>query len=130
MYVEMLFEYMQRRTELENEAFNTIVEQSNEEEMTTTFKTIFETAREEGEAAGFEKGINIGEAKGLEQGLEQGLERGLEQGLEQGLSIGDTKAVKALVKTTQLSDDEISKELEVSVDFVKMIRKELDVLNK
>ena len=58
----MLFEYMQRRSELENDDFNAIVEQSNNEEM-TTFKTIFqvarEEAREEGKEEGIEKGIKI-----------------------------------------------------------------------
>ena len=38
---------MQRRSELENDGFNEIVEQSNDEEMTTTFKTVFQVAREE-----------------------------------------------------------------------------------
>ncbi len=85
-YLQMLLEYMQRRTEMENEAFNAIVEQSNDKEMTTTFKTIFETAREKAEA----------------------------------------KGVRALIRTTLLSDEEIAKELEVLVSFVKSIRKEIE----
>ena len=53
----MLFEYTQRRSELENDDFNEIVEQSNDEEMTTTFKTVFQVAREEGREEATEKAV-------------------------------------------------------------------------
>ena len=89
MYVEMLFEYMQRRSELENDDFNEIVEQSNDEEMTTTFKTIFQVAREE------------------------------------AAELATEKAVRAFIRTTQMKDSVIAKELGVSEDFVKKIRIEM-----
>ena len=53
----MLFEYTQRRSELENDDFNEIVEQSNDEEMTTTCKTVFQVAREEGREEATEKAV-------------------------------------------------------------------------
>ena len=48
----MLYEYMQRRSELNNEEFQEIVEQSNSEKMVAEFKTIFQTAKEDGIAIG------------------------------------------------------------------------------
>ena len=49
---------MQRRSELENDDFNEIVEQSNDEEdMTTTFKTVFQVAREEAAELATEKAV-------------------------------------------------------------------------
>jgi hypothetical protein len=67
-YVEMLFEYMQRRSQLDNEAFQEIVEQTKEEKMVTEFKTIFQTAREEGMALGIKEGIKEGREEGREEG--------------------------------------------------------------
>ena len=101
MYVEMLFEYMQRRSELENEDFNEIVEQSKNEEMSTTFKTIFQVAREEA--------TTLGKKEGKKEGLEQGLE----------------KAIKAFILKTRMTDAAIAEALEVSEDYVKKIRQEL-----
>ena len=43
---------MQRRSKLDNDAFQKVVEQSNSEEMVTEFKTIFQSAREEGRDEG------------------------------------------------------------------------------
>ena len=51
-YLRMLYEYMQRRSRLNNEQFQKVVEQSNSEEMSTQFKTIFQVAREEGVTTG------------------------------------------------------------------------------
>ena len=92
MYYQMLLEYMQRRSEMENEAFNNMVEQSNEEEMATTFKTIFETVREEG----------------VEEGIELGSK--------------NTYQVVVLISSTSKSDAVIAKELNVSEEFVKKMR--------
>ena len=47
-YLQMLYEYMQRRSKLNNEQFQKVVEQSNSKEMAAEFKTIFQVAREEG----------------------------------------------------------------------------------
>ena len=99
MYVEMLFEYMQRRSELENDDFNAIVEQSNNEEM-TTFKTIFQVAREEAR--------------------EEGKEEGKEEGIEKG--------IKIIIRTTRMKDAAIAKEFDVSEEYVKKIRQEMKIL--
>ncbi len=56
-YLQMLYEYMQRRSKLDNEQFQQVVEQSNSEEMATEFKTIFQSAREEGHIKGRNEGI-------------------------------------------------------------------------
>jgi hypothetical protein len=99
MYLEMLYEYMQRRSGMDNEEFNETVEQSNSKEMVAEFKTIFQTAREEGR----EEGIAIGEAKAAE------LMR---------------KSIQLLVRTTQMTDKEIASELGITEDFVKKLRQE------
>ncbi len=108
MYYQMLLEYIQRRSEMENEAFNNMVEQSNEEEMATTFKTIFETAREEA--------------------FEQGVGQGIELGIEQGVELGSEKTIQAffLINSTSKSDAVIAKELNTSEEFVKKIRQKLN----
>ena len=51
-YLQMLYEYMQRRSKLDSEAFTKVVEQSNSEEMVAEFKTVFQVAREEGREEG------------------------------------------------------------------------------
>lgn len=61
MYVQMLLEYMQRRSELESDEFNELVEQSKDEEMGATVKTIFEVAREEA----YEQGVSAGLIKAV-----------------------------------------------------------------
>ena len=104
MYVEMLIEYMQRRSELESEEFKELVEQSKDEEMGKTVKTIFEVVREEGKLLGREEGFNIGAETML-------------------------KAVK-LIHTTRMSDADISNELQVSEDFIKKVRQELKNASK
>ena len=48
---------MQRRSKLNNEQFQKVVEQSNSEEMVAEFKTIFQVAREEGKEEGRDKAI-------------------------------------------------------------------------
>ena len=58
-YLQMLYEYMQRRSELNNEQFQEVVEQSNSKEMVAEFKTIFQSAREEGRNEGRNEGIAI-----------------------------------------------------------------------
>ena len=51
-YLQMLYEYMQRRSKLDSEAFKKVVEQSNSEKMVAEFKTVFQVAREEGREEG------------------------------------------------------------------------------
>ena len=102
MYVEMLIEYMQRRSKLEADEFKELVEQSNDQEMGTSVKTIFEVAREEGR------------------------EKGREEGREEGLIL----AIKAFIRTTHMTDAVIAKELQVSIDLVKKIRLEIHNTSK
>lgn len=51
-FFKMLLEYMERRSGLENEEFNEIVEQNLNKEMVTNRKTMFEVAEERGELRG------------------------------------------------------------------------------
>ena len=58
-YLQMLYEYMQRRSKLNNEQFQKVVEQSNSEEMVAQFKTIFQVAREEGVTKGRDEAMRF-----------------------------------------------------------------------
>ena len=53
----MLYEYMQRRSKLNNEQFQKVVEQSNSEDMVTQYKTIFQVAEEKAAEKATEKAI-------------------------------------------------------------------------
>ena len=56
-YLRMLYEYMQRRSKLNNEQFQKVVEQSNSEDMVTQYKTIFQVAEEKAAEKATEKAI-------------------------------------------------------------------------
>ena len=117
-YLQMLYEYMQRRSKLENEEFQKIVEQSNSEKMAVEFKTIFQVAREEGR--------------------EKGREEGREEGIEEGIAIGKAEvqevvkettriAIRGFINKTRLSDAVIADTLDVSIELVKKIREEIKI---
>ena len=127
MYVQMLMEYMQRRSELESDKFKELVEQSKDEKMGTTVKTIFEEAREQGMEQGLAQGKNIG----IEQGKNIGLEQGKNIGIEQGKNIGIETMLKAieLLKTGK-SNTEIANELNISESYVKKLRQEINSISK
>ena len=96
-YLQMLYEYMQRRSKLDNEQFQQVVEQSNSEEMATEFKTIFQTAREDGKIEGRDEGRN------------------------EAICF----AIKGFITKTRLGDAVIADTLDVSVELVKTIREEI-----
>jgi cysteinyl-tRNA synthetase len=93
-FFKMLLEYMQRRSQIETEEFEDIVEQNIDDEMATkkVFKTMFEVRDEKAK---------------LEVKLE-----------------GLHKGILALLKTTTLTNAQIAKMLDVEEAFVKAIRQE------
>ncbi len=103
-YLQMLYEYMQRCSELDNEEFQKVVEQSNSEEMATQFKTIFEVAEENAYA------------KGL--ALKQ-------EAVTEAVKETTRTAIKGFVQKTRLGDAVIADTLDVSVELVKTIREEV-----
>ena len=100
-YLQMLYEYMQRRSKLDSEAFQKVVEQSNSEKMVAEFKTVFQVAREEGKKEGEEEGITKGKDAAI------------------------SFAIKGFINKTRLGDAVIADTLDVSVALVKTIREEL-----
>ena len=100
-YLQMLYEYMQRRSKLDSQAFQKVVEQSNSKEMVAEFKTVFQVAREEGKA--------------------EGKKEGEEKGRDAAISF----AIKGFINKTRLGDAVIADTLDVSVALVKTIREEL-----
>ncbi|MDZ7876305.1 MAG: Rpn family recombination-promoting nuclease/putative transposase [Saprospiraceae bacterium] len=94
-FFKMLLEYMQRRSKMEKEEFDNIVEQNLEEDMATKriFKTTFEVAEERAEARG--------EAKMLR------------------------KAIVLLLQTSTFTNSQIAKALEANEAFVATVRQEL-----
>ncbi|PWJ57951.1 putative transposase YdaD [Dyadobacter jejuensis] len=69
----------------------------------------------------------IGIEKGLEQGIEKGLEQGIEEGIAKGIEKGIEKTARNLVKSSILTNAQIASALEVSVEYVVNIRKEMDM---
>jgi hypothetical protein len=98
-FFKMLLEYMQRRSRIEQEEFDNIVEQNLEENMATrkVFKTSFEIVEEKAEARGEARG----EAKMLR------------------------KAIVSFLQTTTFSNAQIAKILETNEAFVATVRQEI-----
>ena len=67
---------MQRRSKLDADEFNDIVEQKLNPNMTTTVKTIFEVAEERAEQRGEQRGISIGQHEKARLSVLRGRYRG------------------------------------------------------
>ncbi len=104
-FFKMLLEYVQRRSQLEADKFNQIVQQKLEANMVTNIKTIFEIAEEKAELRGIEKGI----------------EKGIEEGRQETARI----AIVNMLKLKNFSNAQIADILEVDTDFVKKVQDEL-----
>ncbi|MBL7813675.1 MAG: Rpn family recombination-promoting nuclease/putative transposase [Saprospiraceae bacterium] len=100
-FFKMLLEYVQRRSQMEADAFNKIVQQKLEPNMVTNIKTIFEIAEEKAELRGIEKGI--------------------EEGRQETARI----AIINMLKLKTFSNSQIADILEVDIDFVKKVQDEL-----
>jgi Putative transposase, YhgA-like len=124
-FFKMLLEYMQRRSKLDNDEFNKIVDQKLEPDMASNFKTIFEVAEEKGMEKGMEKGIE----KGIVIGEQRGIVIGEQIGEQKGIAIGEArskeilrKAIIALIRTSSLTNAEIAEELETDETLIATIR--------
>ena len=95
-FFKMLLEYMQRRSKLEAEEFNHIVEQKLKPDMTMNIKTIFEVAEE----------------------------RGREEGREEGEIKKARIAILNMLKMNMFPLEQIADILDVELDFVLNIREE------
>jgi hypothetical protein len=105
-FFKMLMEYMQRRSQLEKEEFDEIIEQNLDTDMATrkVFKTSCEIVAEEAELRGELRGELKGELEGELKGLRKG--------------------IFYLLRTTSFNDKEIAFELEIEEAIVKMVRQE------
>jgi predicted transposase/invertase (TIGR01784 family) len=81
-----------------------------------------EKGMEKGMEKGIKKGLRKGLQKGIEQGIEQGIEKGIEKGIEQGVIKGKLEAAESLLKNTNFSVEEISKLVNIDIEFVKKIK--------
>ncbi|NJN33173.1 MAG: hypothetical protein HC817_01900 [Saprospiraceae bacterium] len=72
-FFKMLLEYAQRRSDLEADEFNELVEQNSNKEMGASVKTMFEVAEERAEQRGEQRGEQIGEQRGKQIGEQSGL---------------------------------------------------------
>ena len=126
-FFKMLLEYMQRRSQLDDEEFNKKVEQKLDPDMATNFKTIFENAEEKAEKRGEQKGMAIGEQKGMAIGEQIGEQKGMAIGEARAKEIL-RKAIIAFIRTTSLSDADIAEELETDENLVSTIRQEVQPL--
>jgi hypothetical protein len=112
-FSSMLMTYSQRRSKLNAEKFDIIVEQLKpNKNMATAFKSIFEYRDEKAEKKGIEKGIEkgiaIAEAKAKQREQEK-----------------DRQTIITLIKTTQLDNFQIAKAIDVPIVLVEAIRLEL-----
>jgi hypothetical protein len=108
-FLKMLLTYSQRRSKLNTEKFDTIVEQLKpNKNMATAFKSIFDYREEKAEKKGMEKGMAI--AENLAKQREQEKNR---------------QTIIRLIKTTQLDNIQIAEGIDVPVALVEAIRLEL-----
>ena len=103
---------MQRRSKLEGDAFNELVEQNLEPDMATNIKTIFEVAEEKAELRGRIEGKLEGEQIGEQKGIIEGELKKARIGVINMLNLGI------------FSIEQIADVLDVSLDFVKNIQAE------
>ncbi len=77
-----------------------------------------------------EEGVEIGREEGKQEGVKIGMEKGVEIGKQEGREEGREEMKHAfvhnLIVDLQLSDVQISRIAEVSVEFVQKIRKEIE----
>jgi predicted transposase/invertase (TIGR01784 family) len=71
------------------------------------------------------KGLEKGLEEGMEKGLEKGLEKGIKKGRAEGLEKGKTEVVKNLLLKMAMTDAQAADIAEVSVDFVKKVRRKI-----
>ncbi len=65
----------------------------------------------------------------VEKGIKIGQEKGRQEGRQEGRREKTENAVRNLVKASILTDEQIAAALEVTVDYVVRIRKELESEN-
>ena len=113
-YLEMLMTYFQRRSGLDDKTFTNFVEKSKTDTIMVKeaggFKLFVKNTREKA----FQEGVAATESK---------VQEAKEAELEAELKI--EKAVLFIMKTTQLTDFDIAKEMDLDIDFVQKIRKKL-----
>lgn len=111
-YLEMLMEYFQRRSGLDDIAFNEIVEQS---------KSDNDMVKEVG---GFKLFMKNTEQKGVEKGIEKGIALSEEKVAlsEEKAQKANLKAVINLVLLTKLTDHQIANSMGLQNHFVANIR--------
>ena len=116
-FLRMLITYSQRRSKLDAEKFNTIVEQLKpNKNMATAFKSIFDVAEEKAEKKGMERGKAEGKAEGM--AIAEALAKQKEQDKNR-------QTIMRLIKTTQLVNSQIAEIVDVPIKLVESIRLEL-----
>lgn len=71
------------------------------------------------------KGVDSGIEIGIKKGIEIGTEKGIEIGTEKGIEMGKSEIIKNLIAGLDLSNEEISKMANVSIEFVQQVRENL-----
>jgi Putative transposase, YhgA-like len=113
-FFRMLMTYSQRRSKLDVEKFDTIVEQLKpEKNMATAFKSIFDYREEKAEKKGLEKGMEKGMA------IAEALAKKREQEKNR-------QSIIRLIRTSQLENTQIAEVLDVPLALVEVIRLELE----
>ena len=105
------------------EIMETVPEEKKDDLMSIA-EYLQEKVFERGVEKGIEQGIEKGIKKGIEQGVKQGVKRGMELGREEARNEKNHTAAVNMIRRGY-SDTEVSEVLEVSLDYVRSIRKSL-----
>jgi len=93
------------------------------------FEQLAEIRRQEAVQEGRREGLQEGRREGLQEGLQEGRRKGLQEGRREGLQEGVQKAlekaVQKLLAKTDFSPEKIAEMMEVPLDLVKKVKKDL-----
>ena len=122
-YLKMLMEYSQRRSGLDNDTFNEVIEQLNPD-LEMASKTIFDRVEERAFARGEAKADQkVQEADQKVPEANQKVQEIAQKAQEAEQKI--RKAVINLIQKTNMTDEQIAEIQEVELPFVQSIREEL-----
>lgn len=107
--------------QLQERQLETAIKQSLDEGI----KKGLETGVKRGIKEGVEKGMKAGVEKGMKAGVEKGIEEGKALGIEEGIAHRNASIVRKLISHGDWSDEYIADLAEVSINYVRRVRKEI-----
>ncbi|MCD8397710.1 MAG: hypothetical protein LUD12_11125, partial [Lachnospiraceae bacterium] len=114
------FQTMANKNEYIDEAYNTLVNLSADEQKRLEYEAREKAIRD------YNAAISYAQKQGLKQGIEQGLKQGIEQGMEQGVEIGEARGIEIALKILTMhkdgsSNEEIAEACNASIKDVERV---------